>query len=112
MVTVIGVKTLTNAKNEAFTMLVLQSGLEVVKSKQTGKNYFTAKKCSIPSTFDEDTAKAFIGSKLPGIIEKKECEPYEFTIKETGEVIELDYQYQYNESPNTIEEAVMDFAIA
>lgn len=113
MVTVIGVQTRKNSKNEEFSLLVLQGGIEVVKSKQTGKQYFTAKKCAIPSTFDAQTAQSFVGSKMPGVIEKKPCEPYEFTIKETGEVIELDYVLQYNASPNTIEETVMaDFEMA
>lgn len=108
MVFVIGVKTLKNAKDEAFTMLVLQGGLEIVKSKLTGKNYFTSKKCSIASTFDEAVAKTFIGSKLPGIIEKAPCEPYDYIIPQTGETVELDYNYQYNPSPNSIEETVME----
>ncbi len=38
-----------------FFVLILQGGLDFVKSGITGKFYATMKKCSIPSTFDENT---------------------------------------------------------
>jgi hypothetical protein len=69
----------------------------MVKSQQTDKFYVTAKKATIPSTFDEVTCKALIGTELPGTIEKMKCDPYEYTIKDTGEVIQLDYRYEYSE---------------
>ena len=50
----------------------------MVKSKKTGMYYGTAKKASIPSTFDEETCKSLIGQELDGTIERIECEPYEF----------------------------------
>lgn len=82
---------------DSFFVLVLQGGVQMVKSKQTNKFYVTAKKATISSTFDENTCQALIGTELPGKIEKVQTEPYEFTIKETGEVIELDYRYEYQE---------------
>jgi hypothetical protein len=33
---------------------------------------------------------------IKGSIEKVECEPYQHTIKETGEVITLNHKYEYN----------------
>lgn len=36
-----------------------------------------------------------IGSEFPGIIMKQECEPYEYTISDTGEVITLNHRYVY-----------------
>lgn len=82
---------------DSFFVLVLQGGVQMVKSKQTNKFYVTAKKATISSTFDENTCQALIGTELPGKIEKVQTEPYEFTIKETGEVVELDYRYEYQE---------------
>lgn len=82
---------------DSFFVLVLQGGVQMVKSKQTNKFYVTAKKATISSTFDENTCQALIGTELSGKIEKVQTEPYEFTIKETGEVVELDYRYEYQE---------------
>jgi hypothetical protein len=69
----------------------------MVKSHQTGQFYVTARKASISSTFDEITCQALIGSDIEGKIEKVNCEPYEYTIKDTGEVITLSHRFQYLE---------------
>jgi ketol-acid reductoisomerase len=106
MVKVTGVETRKNSEGQNFTVLVLLGGLDMVKSKETGRFYATARKTTISSTFSEETAKDFVGTKLPGRIEKVECEPYDFVV-EGGEVIELDYTWAYNPSPNTTEEVVM-----
>lgn len=90
-------------EGETFLVLVLQGGIQMVKSKKTNKFYVTAKKATISSTFDEETCKALIGTELPGMIAKVHTDPYEFTIKETGEVIELDYRYEYQEENQTPE---------
>ncbi|RYH75534.1 hypothetical protein EVU94_00835 [Flavobacteriaceae bacterium 144Ye] len=98
MVTVKGFKTRTNSETgEEFNVLVLQGDVSPVKSKQTGRMYFTAKTCTVPSTFDEDTCKEIIGSTFPGKIIKVECEEYEFTIPETGEVITLEHRWEYHD---------------
>ena len=97
MVRVINFLERVNNDGESFFVLVLQGGIQMVKSQQTNKFYVTAKRATISSTFDEATCKALIGTELPGKIEKVQTEPYEFTIKETGEVIELDYRYEYQE---------------
>ena len=78
-----------------FVSLTLQGDIEMVQSQETGKFYSTAKKCSITSTFDEQTAKNLIGTMMPGIIKRVESDPYDFTIQETGEVIKLAHSYKY-----------------
>jgi len=78
-----------------FFALSLQGGVELVKSKETGNFYATVRKTSITSTFDEETCKAILGTEISGEIVKQACEPYEITIKETGEVIELSHRYEY-----------------
>jgi hypothetical protein len=110
MVKVIGVETRKNSLGEDFTVLVLQGGLEMVQSKETGKFYATARKTTISSTFDEATARSFIGAQMPGIIERKPCEPYDYVTKD-GEVIELDFTYMYNPSPNVAEVVVGEAAL-
>lgn len=86
-----------------FFVLELQGGLEMIKSKSTGQFYATAKKASMSSTFDETTCKALIGTEMPGKIKREDCEPYEYTVKETGEIIELSHRYVYQEE-NSAEE--------
>lgn len=87
----------TTEEGKDFFVLELQGGIELVKSQETGKFYVTARKTTISSTFDEGTCQALIGSELPGKIEKAECESYEYTIKETGEIITLSHRYEYVE---------------
>jgi hypothetical protein len=91
-----------------FIALILQGGLHMAQSKQTGNFYATVKRCSIPSTFDEVTAKGMIGETIPGSVQKKSCEPYDFVNKETGEVIQLDYRWAYVPEGASIEEAVFE----
>ena len=95
MVRIINFKQYTNEDGAVFFALELQGGIEMVKSQQTQRFYATARKVVIPSTFDENTCKALIGSEMPGKIVKVETEPYEYTIRETGEVIELSHRYEY-----------------
>ena len=91
-----------------FVALILQGGLCMVQSKQTGNFYGTVKTTSVPSTFDEVTAKGMIGEKIPGQVQKKSCDPYDFTIKDTGEILHLDYRWAYVPEGATIEEAVFE----
>ena len=65
----------------------IQGGLSFVQSRQTGNFYATVKQCSIPSTFDEATARQMIGERIPGSVVKKQCEPYDFVSKTTGEIV-------------------------
>jgi hypothetical protein len=81
--------------NKPFVALEISGEIELVQSEQTGRFYATAKRCSIPSTFSEEVAKTLIGKRLPGRIEKVEAAPYEFVVKETGEVLTLSHTYVY-----------------
>lgn len=91
-----------------FIALILQGGLSLVQSKQTGGFYATVKQCSIPSTFDEETAKTMIGERVPGSVVKKQCDPYEWTNRETGEVLELSHRWVYLPEGATLEEAIFE----
>lgn len=106
MVTVINYKKAMNAEEQEFFLLVVQSGVQSVVSQETGRVYLTAKKATVSSTFDEQTCKGLIGTKLPGNVEKKEVEPYSYVIKETGEEISLKHRYEYNPNLQTTEEAI------
>ena len=79
----------------SFFALEVQGGIEMIRSKKSGNLYATAKKATIPSTFDEETCQGLIGTELEGNVVKKPCEPYQYKIKETGEVIELHHTYMY-----------------
>lgn len=78
-----------------FFVLELAGGIEMVRSSVSGQFYATAKKAYISSTFDEATCRHLIGTEMPGNIIRIDCEPYEYTIKETGEIITLSYRYSY-----------------
>ena len=91
-----------------FIALILQGGLCMVQSKQSGQFYATVKKCSIPSTFDESTAKAMIGEKITGSVQKTKCDPYDYTVEDSGEILHLDYRWAYVPEGASIEEAVFE----
>ena len=107
MVTIIDYKKRLNAEEKPFISLVVQGDVELVKSAKTGKFYATAKKCSIVSTFDENTCKTLVGKQMPGNIVKVDSEPYVYEIPGSGgETITLNYQYQYAPVNGQTEEAV------
>ncbi len=108
MVRIIDYRVRESRDGEPFLALIVQGGLQMVKSRETGMYYATAKKASIPSTFDEQTCKGLIGQEIDGAIERVECEPYEITNEETGEVIELDYRWIYVKEGDTVQQAVLD----
>ena len=70
-------------------------GIEMIKSKTTNQYYATAKKATVSTTFDEATCKGLIGTEFPGKISKIKTEPYQYTIRETGEVVSLEHRYMY-----------------
>ena len=94
MVQIVGFKTYQREDGENFNVLVVQGGIEVVKSAQSGRNYITARTASVSCTFNETICHSLIGTKLPGSIKKVETEPYEFTIQDTGEVIMRHHRYE------------------
>lgn len=108
MVTIIDYALRTNKLGDEFFALILQGGIEMVKSKETERYYATSKKCSIPSTFDEATCKGLVGEKIPGSIQKQECEPYEVTFKDTGEIVEMSHRWVYLPEGATLEDAVFE----
>jgi hypothetical protein len=95
MVRIVNYKKRQVEEGKEFFALEITGGIEMVMSNATGQFYATAKKAYIASTFDEETCKALVGSEMQGSIIKAECEPYEYTIRDTGEVITLGYRYVY-----------------
>ncbi len=79
----------------SFFVLELQGGLEMVRSQETNQFYATARKAFISSTFDEATCNSLIGTSMPGKIATQECEPYQITVKETGEIKTLTQRAVY-----------------
>lgn len=106
MVKIIKWKLSENSQGKDFISLKLQGGVEAIQSQQTGRFYLTAKTCYIPCTFSPDTAEALIGSDMPGKVVRVESEPYEYTVKETGEVIVLNHRYEYRPDDEVMESAV------
>lgn len=94
MVRIINYKRRESADGEFF-VLEVSGGIEMVKSKTTGMYYATTKKATVTSTFDEETCISLIGMDMPGKIEKVECEPYEYTLQETGEILVLHHRNTY-----------------
>jgi hypothetical protein len=84
-----------DGKEGPFILLELQGELELVQSQRTGNWYATIRKCIVPCTLDLSTAKFFIGKEIPGKIVRTQCEPYEYTMPETGELVQLAYRWSY-----------------
>ncbi len=105
MVKVIDFKTRSNELGKEFNVLIVQGGVEPIKSRTTGKIYFSIRKASVPCTFEEAICEELIGTSFEGKIKKIACEPYEYTIEETGETVELSYRYEYvDEAIDLLEE--------
>ena len=83
-------------EGSTYVTLQLEGEIELVQSQNTGRFYATARRCNIYSTFDEETASRMIGSIIPGRINRVPCEPFEYTIPESGEVITLNFTWDYN----------------
>jgi hypothetical protein len=106
MVTIIGLEKRKAVDGKEFNVMSLQGGVEVAISKATGKPYLTARKTSIPCTFDDVMAKSLIGQTLPGEIERIEVDEYEFVIPGTKKKLKLTHSYRYSADPATISEVV------
>jgi hypothetical protein len=98
MVTVKDYKRRESKEGKEFFVLVLQGNVVPVKSKETGRTYFTAKTCTVSSTFDEETCKELIGMQFPGRIKRVEVDSYDFVVPETGEVIQLSHRWEYEDN--------------
>ncbi len=108
MVTVKEIKKAENSKGEEFFGLIVQSGAMSVKSKKTGRVYFTAKTAFVSTTFDEKTASSLIGMEFEGTIRKVQTDPYEYTIKDTGEIIEMSHRWEYVDPALELEEQMVE----
>jgi hypothetical protein len=108
MVSVVGYQSVEKENGEEFLMLVLQGGIEPVKSQATGKMYFTARTVKVPATFDEATCKSLIGSQFEGTIIKVPSDSYEYTIKETGEVVKIAHKYEYVTGAEALNEQLVN----
>jgi hypothetical protein len=95
MLTIINFEKRQSASGKEFFSLILQGGVEMVRSAESGQYYATIKRCSVTSTLDEEACKAMLGEQLEGKIEKVRCAPYEFMIPQTGEVIELSHRWSF-----------------
>lgn len=95
MVRIISHKKSTSNDGRDFISLKVQGGIEPVQSMQTGKMYLTAKTAYVPSTFDEQTAEALIGTDIPGKVVKVASEPYDYVVKDSGETLTLSHRYEY-----------------
>ena len=99
----------SSVDKKKFYSLILQGGMELVLSEESGRYYATAKRASISTTFDEATARSFIGRELRGKIVRVTCDPYEYTVKETGEVLKLSHRWVFNPNESaSMEEAIFD----
>jgi len=96
MLKIMDYKLRESLEGRTFYALTLQGGIEIVRSSSGGM-YVTARKCSLPTTFDEATCVSLLGHELPGKVERVECEPYEYTIPQTGEIVLLTHRYEYVE---------------
>lgn len=95
MVRVTDYKVRKSSKGNSFFALVVQGGMEAVRSRDTGQIYFKLKTATVQTAFDEETCENLVDKELNGRIEKVKCEPYEVENQDTGEVIELCHRNEY-----------------
>jgi hypothetical protein len=109
MVTIVGYKMYEREDGENFFGLVVQGGIEVVKSVKTGRNYLTARTATVPTTFNLTTCESLVGTTLEGKVKKVECDEYDYTVKDTDEVIQLSHRYEYiTDEAEILENNIMD----
>ncbi len=102
MVTIINYKERRKEYGTSFFVLEISGGIEMIESKQTGNYYATNKRAFIPSTFDEITCQSLLETQMPCTIIKQECEPYEYTVKDTGEVLLLAHRFVYTPDEDSL----------
>ena len=108
MVTIVDYKTYEREDGTTFNTLVVQGGLEAVKSKETGNTYLTAKTARVPCTFDELICESLKGTQLLGSVKKVDSEPYEYAIPNSGEIVTLTHKFEYvSEQENILKENVV-----
>ncbi len=95
MVRIISWKKSLSQDGKEFISLKVEGDVEPSFSQVTGRSYLKSKTAYVATTFSEETANSLIGKSIPGSVKKVLCDPYDYTVKETGEVIELSHRYEY-----------------
>ena len=95
MVRVIAIKKSTSSEGKDFISLKVQGGIEAIQSQTTGRMYLTSRAAYVPTTFDEAMAEELIGTSIQGTVKRVQSDPYEYTIKDTGEVVTLSHSFEY-----------------
>ena len=108
MVRVIDYRKIQKDSGEEFNMLIISGGIEMTRSKTSGKYYATMRKASVPSTFNEVTCQSLIGQQMPGTVAKVPCDDYEILDKKTGEIITLNHRYEFIDESQSEEEAILE----
>ena len=109
MVKIIDYKVRTNkVSGEEFCTLTISGGVEIIKSRNTGRQYASIRKCSIPASFEESTCKGLVGTEFTGRIEKFPCEDYDITDSNSGEIITLNFNYEYVNEADSVEETILE----
>lgn len=104
MVTIVDYKEYQKEDGTDFCALVVQGGMEAVKSKETGRTYFTARTAQVACTFNAKLCATLIGNQVEGIIRKVEVEPYEYNNPDTGEIMTLGHRYEFiSEEEDTLD---------
>lgn len=110
MVQIISVKESQKENGDLFYKLKVQGGAELVQSRESGKYYLTARTAYVSTTFDKSTCEKLVGTEMAGTVEKVACDPYDYTVPDTGEVITLSHRWEYcpfePENPVTVKQAV------
>ncbi|WP_353779681.1 hypothetical protein [Winogradskyella sp. 3972H.M.0a.05] len=97
MVTVKNFKTITKSNGEKFNALIVEGGVQPVLSQKTNRIYFTSRRAIVPCTLDGEACKTVIGMEFQGEVAKVACDPYAYTIEETGETIQLSHRWEYKD---------------
>ena len=101
-----------DAEGNPYSMLEISGEMEILFSKATGMPYATNRKCSMPATFPAEVCMSLLGKQISGSIKKIDCEAYDYTVPETGEVIRLEHRWQYAPETNGANEEAIFGALA
>ena len=101
-----------DAEGNNYSMLELTGDMEILFSKASGRPYASARRCSMPATFPAEVCMSLLGKQIPGSIKKIECEAYDYTVPETGEVIHLEHRWSFEPETNGANEEAIFGALA
>ena len=103
MLTVTNYQKRISKEGKEYLTLEIQGGLEMIQSQTKGRFYAAVRKSIVTTTFGENVAKTLIGSQIPGKIVRTECDPYEYTIQNTGEVVTLAHRWSYQPENSAVQ---------